>query len=144
MSNKVKNLSAFFANSMEQVANEFVEVTDRAKDEDGNPILWEIKPISDDLIKEIRKECTTTKRVKRGVPQEEFDAAKFEKKMCVACVVFPNLNDADLQDSWGVRSGESLLGAMLLSGEQNKLSEAVMAINGYDMDMDDEVETAKN
>lgn len=143
MSN-VANLSAFFATSMEQAANEFVAVTDRAKDEKGEPILWEIKAISNERIKAIRKECTVTKRAKRGVPQETFDSNKFELKLCAACVVFPNLNDAELQDSWGVKSAESLLGTMLLSGEQDKLSEAVMAINGYDMDFDEEVDTAKN
>lgn len=140
----VTNLSAFFATEMEQTANEFVVVTDRAKDADGNPISWEIKAISSKEIKALRRECTTVKRTKKGVPQEDFDAAKFEMKLCAACVVFPNLLDAELQDSWEVRTPEELLGKMLLSGEQDVLSQAVMAINGYDMDFEEEVETAKN
>lgn len=140
----VNNLSAFFASEMEQVANEYVEVTKRAKDSDGNPIPWEIKAISDDLVKTLRKECTTRKKGKRGQYNDEFDDAKFALKLCAACVVFPNLNDVALQDSYGVKSAESLLSTMLVSGELTTLTEAVMKINGYDMDFEDEVETAKN
>lgn len=144
MANNVTNLSAFFATEMEQISNEFVVVTERAKDAEGNPIPWEIRALPNKEIKTIRKECTTVKRNKKGVPQEEFDATKFEMKLCAACVVFPNLLDAELQDSWGVRTPEELLGKMLLSGEQDVLSQAVMAINGYAMDFEEEVETAKN
>lgn len=143
MSN-VNNLSAFFATSMDSVSNEFVEVTKRAKDKDGNPIPWEIKAIPDDRITQIRKECTTKKKAKRGQYTNELDEGKFNLRLCAACVVFPNLNDAELQDSYGVKSAESLLSAMLVSGELLTLSEAVMKINGYDMDFEEEVDTAKN
>ena len=140
----VTNLSAFFANEMEQISNEFVVVTERAKDKNGNPIPWEIRALPNKEIKAIRKESTTVKRDKKKETKEDYGENKGETQLGADCVEFPNLLDAELQDSWDVRTPEELLGKMLLSGEQDTLSQAVMAINGYAMDFEEEVETAKN
>ena len=112
----------------------------------GNPVEWEIKPIDSDLDEAIRKECT--KRVpiagKRGQFNQETDTDKYTGKLCVACVVFPNLNDAELQDSYGVKDGVSLLKKMLLPGEYIELKAKVMEVNGFDMSMEELVDEAKN
>ena len=74
----------------------------------GKPVEWEIKAIDSELDEAIRKECT--KRVpivgKRGQYNQETDTDKYIGKMCVACTVYPNLNDAELQDSYGVKSAD--------------------------------------
>lgn len=113
---------------------------------DGKPVEWEIKSIDSDLDEAIRKECT--KRVpivgKRGQFNQETDTDKYIGKMCVACTVYPNLNDAELQDSYGVKSGEALLKKMLKPGEYTEYKAKVMEVNGYDMSMDELVDEAKN
>lgn len=112
----------------------------------GKPVEWELKAIDSELDEAIRKECT--KRVpihgKRGQYNMETDTDKYIAKMCVACTVYPNLNDAELQDSYGVKSADSLLKKMLLSGEYTEYKAKVMEINGYDMSMEELVEEAKN
>lgn len=112
----------------------------------GKPVEWEIKPIDSDLDEAIRKECT--KRVpivgKRGQFNQETDTDKYIAKMCVACTVYPNLNDAELQDSYGVKGGEALLKKMLLPGEYTEFKSKVMEVNGYDMSMEELVDEAKN
>ena len=45
-------------------------------------------------------------------------------------VIFPDLKDAALQDSYGVIGAEKLLGKLLLSGEYDALRSAVEEING--------------
>ena len=112
----------------------------------GKPVEWELKPIDSDLDEEIRKECT--KRVpiagKRGQYNQEVDTDKYLAKMCAACTVYPNLNDAELQDSYGVKSADALLKKMLMPGEYTEYKNRVMEINGYNMSMEELVDEAKN
>lgn len=110
------------------------------------PIEWEIQPVATATDEFIRKECT--KRVpvagKRGQYSQELDNDKYLAKLCANCTVFPNLNDAELQDSYGVKDGESLIKAMLSSGEYLEYKAKVMEVNGYDVGMEELVDEAKN
>jgi hypothetical protein len=110
------------------------------------PVEWEIKAVSSELDEAIRKECT--KRVpiagKRGQYNQETDTDKYIGKLCVACTVYPNLNDAELQDSYGVKTADALLKKMLLPGEYTEYKAKVMEVNGFDLSMDDLVDEAKN
>ena len=112
----------------------------------GKPVEWEIKAIDSDLDEALRKECT--KRVpiagKRGQFNQETDTDKYIAKVCVACTVYPNLNDAELQDSYGVKDAVALLKKMLLPGEYTEYKAKVMEVNGYDMSMEELVDEAKN
>lgn len=112
----------------------------------GKPVEWEIKPIDSDLDERLRKECTKKVPIvgKRGQYNQETDTDKYIGKMCVACTVYPNLNDAELQDSYGVKDAEALLKKMLLPGEYTEYKAKVMEVNGYDMSMEELVEEAKN
>ena len=111
-----------------------------------NPIEWELKPVSSSLDEAIRKECTKKVPIagKRGQYTQETDTDKYIGKLCVACTVYPNLNDAELQDSYGVKSGDELLKKMLLPGEYTEYKAKVMEVNGYDMSMEELVDEAKN
>ena len=112
----------------------------------GNPVEWEIKPVSSELDEAIRKECT--KRVpipgKRGQFNQETDADKYTAKLCVACTVYPDLNNIELQDSYGVKDGMSLIKKLLLPGEYIEYKAKVMEVNGFDVGMEELVEEAKN
>ena len=112
----------------------------------GKPVEWEIQAIDTDKDEVLRKECT--KRVpiagKRGQYNNEVDTDKYIGKVCVACTVYPNLNDAELQDSYGVKSADALLKKLLLPGEYTEYKAKVMEVNGYDMSMEELVDDAKN
>lgn len=122
----------------------------RFKDAEGNPTPWQLKAIDADLDELIKKECT--KRVpvvgangrKTGQYTQETDTDKYIGKLCVACTVYPNLNDSTLQDFYKVKTPDALLKKMLRAGEYTELKAKVMEINGYDMSMDELVEEAKN
>ena len=113
---------------------------------DDKPVEWEIKSIGTELDEAIRKECT--KRVpivgKRGQYTQEIDTDKYIGKICVACTVYPDLNTAELQDSYGVKSADALLKKLLKPGEYTAYKEKVMEVNGYDMNMEELVDEAKN
>ena len=141
----MSTFSAFMAGNA--VKNETVKhVASKRFVEKGKPIAWEIKAIDSDLDEALRKDCT--KRVpivgKRGQYNQETDTDKYIGKMCVACTVYPNLNDVELQDSYGVKSADALLKKMLLPGEYTEYKAKVMEVNGYDMSMEELVDEAKN
>lgn len=141
----MSDFAAFMAGNAGSVENVKFVASKRFKVK-NKPIEWEIKAIDSDLDDAIRKECT--KRVpiagKRGQYNQETDTDKYLAKVCVASTVYPNLNDVELQDSYGVKSGEELLKKMLIPGEYTEYKAKVMEVNGYDMSMDDLVDEAKN
>lgn len=141
----MSTFSAFMAGNA--IKNETVKyVASKRFVEKGKPIEWEIKAIDSELDEALRKDCT--KRVpivgKRGQYNQETDTDKYVAKLCVACTVYPNLNDVELQDSYGVKSADALLKKMLLSGEYTEYKAKVMEVNGYDMSMEELVDEAKN
>ena len=64
-------------------------------------------------------------------------------KLAAACTVYPNLNDAELQDSYGTKCAEELISAMLTPGEYTNYTEKLFDICGFG-DKLDLVEQAKN
>ena len=113
--------------------------------EKGKPVEWELKAVSSSLDEAIRKDCTKKVPIvgKRGQYNQETDTDKYIGKLCVACTVYPNLNDAELQD-YDVKSADDLLKKMLLPGEYTEYKAKIMEVNGYDMSMEELVDEAKN
>ena len=114
--------------------------------EKGKPVVWEIKSIDSDLDEALRKECTKKVPVpgKRGQYNQETDTDKYIGKMCAACTVYPNLNDAELQDYYGVKSADALLKKMLKPGEYTEYKAKVMEVIGYVLSLEELVDEAKN
>lgn len=142
----MSGLEAFLFENVEQ--EEIVEraVSKRFRDKEGNPIKWVFKSIDSDRDLELRKECT--KRVpvpgKKNMVVPEIDMGLYATKLIVESTVFPDLYNAKLQDSWGVKTPEALVKKMLFPGEFIKAQQIVQEINGYDTDMNELVEQAKN
>ena len=109
-------------------------------------MLWEIKTISATEDEALRKACA--KRVpvpgKKNQYQRETDYDMYLGKLAVACTVFPDLNNADLQNSYHVMGGEALLKAMLTPGEYAEYVSKVQEVCGFDTTLQDEVDEAKN
>lgn len=148
----MSNLSAFLAENAVPVENIKVVVSNRflsnEKDEKGKlkPIEWEIKTIDSAADEAIRKTCT--KRIpvpgKKNQFTRELDSDAYVGKLAVACTVFPNLNDKELQDSYHVMGAEALLKAMLTPGEYANYLMKIQEICGFDVTLQDEVDEAKN
>lgn len=141
----MSDFSVFMAGSA-KVEENVKYVASKRFAKNGKPVEWEIKAIDSDLDEMLRKECTKKVPIpgKRGQYNQETDTDKYIGKMCVACTVYPNLNDAELQNSYGVKDGVSLLKKMLLPGEYTEYKSKVMEVNGYDMSMEELVDEAKN
>lgn len=141
----MSGLSAFFKENVEQPKNIKFVASKRMKDSKGKPIEWEIRAISSHENEELKRQATKRVQVngKKNAYMPELDTGKYQTLVCAACTVFPNLNDSELQDSWGAMGAEELLTKMLLAGELTEYSQKVLEINGFDME-EDLVEEVKN
>lgn len=141
----MNTLSAFLAENAMAVENEKTVVSKRFI-ENGEAIKWEIRRITSKEDEDIRKSCMGRVAVpgkkRQFVP--ELDTSKYMGQLVSACVVFPDLSNADLQDSYHVKSADALLKAMLTPGEYAELQERTLEINGFDQTLQDVKDEAKN
>ena len=141
------SLTAFLAKNALKVDNVKFVTSKRFVDETtGKPMEWEIKAITGTEDEAIRKSCA--KRVpipgKKNQYQKETDYDMYLGKLAVACTVFPNLNDQELQDSYKVMGAEALLKTMLTPGEYADYLQEVQEVCGFETDFQDAVNDAKN
>ncbi|MBQ3113695.1 MAG: hypothetical protein IJC05_04955 [Phascolarctobacterium sp.] len=137
--------TAFMAGAVEKIENKKVVVSNRFKDEKGKPIPFEIKALSADENDELQRRCMVNVPVpgQRGQYTRELDQIKYTAMLLTESVVYPDLNEAELQDSYGVRGAESLLRKMLYTGEYNVLAQEVMGLSKVEV-LADLVAEAKN
>lgn len=138
------DLKAFMAQNALKAENRKIKVSDRFLDESGQSILWEIRALTSEEDQNFRKASTKRTPVpgKKNLFLPETDYNDYMQKVVIASVVYPDLHDKELQDSYGVMGADELLNKMLLPGEFSTLSEAVQEICGFDLEI--QVENAKN
>lgn len=127
--------------------NELHAVTKSLNDGDGNPLKWEFRHISSKENEEIRDSCTAEIPIpgKNGVYRSKINVGLYTRKIIAASVVVPDLYDSELQDSYGVKTPEDLLLAMVDDpGEYNDLAAYVQKLQGFDVSFEDKVNEAKN
>ena len=127
--------------------NGFYPATKSLCDEKGNPLEWEFRHISSKENENIRESCTIEVPVtgKPNLYRSKMNSSKYIQKMIVASVVVPDLYDAELQDSYGVKTPEDLLMEMVDDpGEYNELAAYVQKFQGFNVSFEDKVEEAKN
>ncbi|SDT26023.1 Phage XkdN-like tail assembly chaperone protein, TAC [Paenibacillaceae bacterium GAS479] len=138
------SMKLFFAQNAVQSEPQEVLVSDRFLDESGHPAAWKLRAISEELNEELR--AASMKRTKgkgsQGMPELDYNA--YLGRMVAACIVYPDLNDAELQQSYGVRGSASVVRKMLLAGEFANLAAKVQEINGFDRDVSELSDEVKN
>ncbi|MGL6218522.1 MAG: phage tail assembly chaperone [Lacrimispora sphenoides] len=140
------DLSCFLSQNAITVENVKVVVSKRFMNKDKKPVEWEIKCITSEQDELIKKECTKRKPIpgKKGAYMPETDYDQYVGRLAVACTVFPDLNNKELQDSYQVMGAEALLKKMLTPGEYREYLSKVQEVNGFDIALEDLVEEAKN
>lgn len=143
----MSNLSLFLKKNKKVRTNTFYAATKSFVDENGEPLKWEIKPLTTSETEDIRTACTTEVQIpgKPGMYRPKVDSKAYVAKMVVASVVYPDLYNRELQDSYGVKTPEELLKAMVDNpSEYNDFVEFIQNYSGLDKSLDDKVEEAKN
>lgn len=122
----MSKLQAFYSQNVKYDKHLDVIISERFNDENGKPIPWKIRSMSEKENELIRK---NTPRDKKG----NIDGEAYAVKLVAESVVFPNLKDAELQKSYGVMGAEDLIKEMLLSGEYSRLCQKVQEANRFDI-----------
>lgn len=127
--------------------NGFYAATKSLCDEEGSPLEWEFKHITSKENEEIREGCTIEIPVtgKPNMYRPKLKTSLYLQRMIVASVVVPDLYDAELQDSYDVKTPEDLLMEMVDDpGEYSDLASFVQKFQGFNVSFEDKVNEAKN
>lgn len=114
------------------VSNRFIE--------DGKVVPFIIRAITQEENEDIIKKNTHIN--KKG--ERNFNNTSYITDMVANAVVYPPLKDKQLQDAYGVIGENKLIKKMLLVGEFANLAQEVQKLSGLDIDVNDEIEEAKN
>lgn len=116
-------------------------------DKNGDPLKWRFRAITSDQFNAIRDKCTYSKQIpgKYGQYTKEVNNDQLNDKMIVACTIYPNLENAELQDSYGVSTPEALMHALVsLPGEYADLVEFASNLCGFGTSIEEKVDEVKN
>ena len=108
-------MNAFYKQNRKEIQNVKIVISERLQDENGKAVIWEIRPIIQKENEMILKKC-------RAMQKEQYD---YELMVLAESVVFPDLNNIKLQNSYHVAGKEALLLEMLTAGEYQKLKRTV-------------------
>lgn len=143
----MSNLTLFLKKNKKVKENIKYAATKSLCNADGKPLEWEIKALSTKENDNIRDDCMIEIPIK-GKPGQfryKMNTSRYIAKMICASVVYPDLMNAELQDSYGVKTPEELLMEMVDDpGEYNDFAAFIQNFNGFDTSMEEKVEDAKN
>lgn len=120
-----------------------VPVSPRFKDKDGNLLKFKIRPMSGDEFGKYQKQCTTL-NVMGKKKETSFDSGKFNVLCIVNHCLDPNFKEAELLKGLAVQTPEQAVSKVLLAGEIVELGNQISRISGFDTDINEEIENAKN
>ena len=127
--------------------NEKYAPTTTLQDENGEPLKWEFRQITSKENDVLRESCTIEVPVtgKPNLFRPKVKTDEYIAKMIVASTVFPDLYDSELQDSYGVKTPEALLYAMVdNAGEYQDFTIWMQRFQGFTKSIDEKVNDAKN
>jgi hypothetical protein len=101
---------------------------------------FKIKGMTGPEFSEYQKLSTKISRHKKV----EFDSKTFNELVVLNHTLEPNFRDAESIKKAGCQTPEQFLYKSLLAGEINELAQQITALSGFDKDIEDTVEEAKN
>lgn len=132
-------LSAFLHPAVTREEKEVI-ISKRFLGEDGKPVPFKIRSLTQEENATIIKAATRQKKVD-GQWQDSIDANELSARTIVEATVFPDFRSAELCETYGTKDPVQVPGKMLLAGEFGRLIDAVSKLSGFDKSLDEE---AKN
>lgn len=103
----------------------------------------ELRIISGREYDRIQDKCYVNKAGLKGRQEPKLDMAKFNNLLCSSSVVVPDLQNAELQASYGVVGEQDLYGEMFNFADHLKILNAITNTSGFS-DFNELVDEAKN
>lgn len=141
----MSNFEQFMKANKKIKFNENFAVTKSLCDKNGIPLDWEFRHITSKQCEDIRESCTIEVPTgKANIYRQKTKSGLYIQRLIVASVVTPDLYNKELQDSYGVKTPEELLLAMVDDpGEYSQLVEFIQKFHGFES-FDEKIEEAKN
>jgi len=127
------------ANPVDNLTDEVV-VSPRFRDAEGKPLKFTIRAMTSRDFEDIRKASTVIRKGRKV----EFDAQSFNIKTVINHTAVPDFKDAESIQKLGCRTPEEYVQRVLLAGEITTLASEIQKLSGFDVEMEDLVEEAKN
>lgn len=127
------SLKSFFKENNIKIENVKYIASNRFKNENGEVIEWELKVLDNKKVDELRNRFSSRSYANHK-EEFKFNSEEFMKVFVTEAIVFPNLTDKDLQDSYGVFNPYELLQEILTVGELTRLTEYINNLHDYKAD----------
>lgn len=134
------SLQEFLNNNPVDNLTEEVIISPRFKDKNGNVLKFTIKAMTSQEFEDIRKSVTTVRKGKKV----EFDSQKFNLRIVVNHTLDPDFKNADSIKKLGVHTPEEYVQRVLLAGEVATLASKITELSGFDVEMEELIDEAKN
>lgn len=76
--------------------------------------------------------------------KRRFNTKKFNELIAINGLVNPNMKEAEFLEKANCADPAQLLYRLFLAGEINTIASEVLALSGFDQDMEEEIDEAKN
>ena len=117
-----------------------IVISKRFLGEDGKPVPFRIRALTQEENDELtKKSMHLAKGGRRG--EKELDRIGYNRRILVAATVSPDFSNEELCTAYGTMDPLEVPGRMLLAGEYDRLSREILALSGFDDDLE---EQAKN
>lgn len=132
----MSELSNFLLENTISDLTEEVELTGRLKGK-----KFRIKVATADEYAQYVKVC---QKIIPGKKEFQMDADRFRLLLLKNHVVEPCFTDAKLLEEAKCNTPEQFINSRLLIGEQSVLQEAILTLSGFNTDLKEDIEVAKN
>lgn len=127
-----------FLNPINLDETQEVIVSDRFVGEDGKPVPFVIKAIPQAVNDKLVTVSTHNTRDTKNHLVEKLNRTEYQNRIVVACTVEPDFNAMEMLQAHNAGEAIDVPGKMLLPGEFAKLVSAIMDINHFTDDVDDD------
>lgn len=132
----MSNLKSFLKGNYKELDNADVKL-----DRFEVPVI--LRPLFEES-ETIQENCFYNKPGKKGKQERAFNVVKYNRDICVASIVQPDLHSTELHTDLGVIGADKAYLKLFSLGERTQILEKVTELNGLDETGDDVVEEAKN
>lgn len=132
------NLAGFLKPTYTEKTIELV-ISDRFLDDEGNPLPFKLKTLSQAQMKTIAKRSSKTTK-----GNTEIDNSQFIARCIVESTLQPDFKDRELCNAYGTEDPYELPELMLLTSEYEKLGRAFLELNGLEDGSLDVTKVTKN
>lgn len=138
----MSKLNAFLHPVRPTVEEKEVIISTRFQDENGKPVPFKIRSLTQAENEQLMKKATKKKKI-NGQEVEYRDDMQYSREIVLAATLEPDFSNEEMCKTYGVLDPSLVPSKMLMTGEYQRLVAAISDLSGLN-DSEDVFESAKN